>query len=173
MTKFAVAAVSVVRLFRKCRYCCTSTVELGSFASTDSIQPRRLERHLLDRCLGQQFLGLCHVLVTHHVADVQGIGRDRPTNLGRILIPFVEMGLDVLEVRLGLVDHFLRHLVALCLGESQRVGDVDRQERIFVTLLVAFPQAKAAVASLPRLQYLDVAGEISFEFLWPSAFPLP
>ena len=61
------------------------------------------------------------------------------------------MRLDVLEIRLDLCDHLVRHLVAFGLGEGQSVGNVNSQEWVFIPLAVAFPKAKAAVGTLPRL----------------------
>ena len=85
-----------------------------------------LKGHLLDRRFGQQFLGLCDILVAHHVADIQGIRRDGPPNFGRVSIPLVKMFLDIFQVRLCFVDHAVRNFVALGLCQSESVGDVDR-----------------------------------------------
>src|ERR1043166_427330 len=75
------------------------------------------------------------------------------------------MRLDILEVRLRLVDHLVRDLVALCFCKSQGVGDVDREERIIVAFGIALPEAKTPVVALARLKYLDVASKVLVELL--------
>src|SRR5438067_1727331 len=43
---------------------------------------------------------------------------------------------------------------------------MNGEERVCVSLLVALPEAKAAVVTLTRLEYLDIASEILVEFVW-------
>ena len=81
----------------------------------------------------------------------KGVSRDRPAHLRRILVPIVKMLLNVFQIRLGLIEHFVGHFVAFGLCKSERVGDVNGQERIFISFLIALPQTKAAVVTLPRL----------------------
>jgi len=69
----------------------------------------------------------------------------------------------VFQVGLRLFGHLFRHLVALRFRECESVGDVDRQERVFVSLAIAFPQPEAAVVSLTRLKDLNIACELLVE----------
>ena len=66
----------------------------------------------------------------------------------------------IFQIRFCFIKHVVRHFEALRFRQCQSMCDVYGQERIFVPFPVTLPKSKAAVTSLSRLQYLDIACEI-------------
>ena len=120
----------------------------------------RLERHFFDRRFRQKPFGLRNVLIAHYVPDVKTIGRNGPTYLWRILVPIVKVFFYIFQIRFGFIKHAVGYFEALRFRQCQSMCDVYGQERIFIPFPVTLPKSKAAVTSLSRLQYLDIACEI-------------
>ena len=96
--------------------------------------------------------GLVHVVIAHEVADVEGVGAERPARI--LVVPVRVVVLDVPEVVQHARFHVGRHVEIHLLGPLQGVGDVDGVEgdRIAATAPIGEP----AIVVLQRLKPLDI-----------------
>src|SRR5947209_15471959 len=93
------------------------------------------------------------VAVAQPQAYVERVGDERVARVAAVVLR--DVTLDVSQVRLRLVEHLWRNVVALLLGARERVRDVYAE--VGPIIAASTPEAEAAVVVLHPLKSLDVA----------------